>query len=119
LCSVIQTTQLGYILVFNTTTCVTLRTLYQHLKGVNMDLEIEPWDLRDLDIELGDNDKLIAEWELDIEYSPDEGVYDEFSWTLCIVTHNGQVTDITDDLSYRDTKFIEKQIEKACHDEFQ
>ena len=119
MCSVIQTTQLGYILVFNTTMCVTLRTLYQHLKGVNMDLEIEPWDLRDLDIELGDNDKLIAEWELDIDYSPDEGVYDEFSWTLCIVTHDGQVTDITDDLSYRDTKFIEKQIEKACHDEFQ
>lgn len=119
MCSVIQTTQLGYILVFNTTTCVTLRVLYQHLKGVNMDLEIEPWDLRDLDIELGDNDKLIAEWELDIDYSPDEGVYDEFSWTLCIVTHDGQVTDITDDLSYRDNKFIEKQIEKACHDEFQ
>lgn len=84
-----------------------------------MELEIELWDLRDLDIELGENDKLIAEWELDIEYAPNDGVYDEFSWTLCIVTNDGQVTDITDDLSYRDNKYIEKQIEKACHDEFQ
>ena len=31
LCSVIQTTQLGFVLVFNTTICVTLRVLYQHI----------------------------------------------------------------------------------------
>jgi hypothetical protein len=32
LCSVIQTTQLGFVLVFNTTICVTLRVLYQHIE---------------------------------------------------------------------------------------
>ena len=32
LCSVIQTTQLGYVLVFNTKKCDTLRVLYQHFE---------------------------------------------------------------------------------------
>jgi hypothetical protein len=32
LCSVIQTTQLGFVLVYNTTICVTLRVLYQHIE---------------------------------------------------------------------------------------
>jgi len=32
LCSVKQIPQLGFILVFNTTFCVTLRLLYQHIE---------------------------------------------------------------------------------------
>ena len=32
LCSVKQTTQLGFVLVFNTKKCVTLQSLYQHIE---------------------------------------------------------------------------------------
>ena len=32
LCSVIQTTQLGFVLVLNIIICVTLRTLHQHIE---------------------------------------------------------------------------------------
>jgi len=99
--------------------CVTLRTLQTTLKGVNMEFEVELWDFNDLDLELGENDKLIVEWESNIEYSPDEGVYDKFCWNLCILTPQRVVTDITDKLSIKDIKFIEKEIERACQYDYE
>jgi hypothetical protein len=78
------------------------------LKGVNMEFDIELYDF-DLDI------KAWVEWEEDPEYSPNEGLYNKFNWVAYLQVGNTRV-DITDELSAKDSKRIEKQIEESCDD---
>jgi hypothetical protein len=73
-----------------------------------MDLEIE---LYDLDIEI----KTWVEWDYDPDYSPNEGVYDKFIWVVYLQVGNTRI-DITDELSAKECKSIEKQIEESCDD---
>jgi hypothetical protein len=78
------------------------------LKGFNMEFDIE---LYDLDIEI----KTWVEWEDDPDYSPDEGVYDKFIWVVYLQVGNTRI-DITDELSAKECKQIEKQIEESLDD---
>ena len=68
-------------------------------------------ELYDLDIEI----KTWVEWEFDADYSPDEGVYDKFIWAVYLQVGNTCI-DITDDLSSKESKSIEKQIEEISRD---
>ena len=86
--------------------CVTLRTLPTTLKGVNMEFEIELYELDDMF-------KFIVEWEYDPEYSPKEGIYNKFFWSLYLLVGTKRM-DITNELSDKDRTFIEKQIEEIC-----
>ena len=88
--------------------CVTLQPSTNQLKGVNMEFEIELYELDDML-------KYIVEWEYDPEYSPKEGLYNKFSWSLFLLVGSKRI-DITDDLSQHDRNFIEKQIEEISHD---
>ena len=92
--------------MFNTTFCDTLRTLQTTLKGVNMEFEIELYELDDMF-------KFVVEWEYDPEYSPKEGLYNKFIWSLRLVINSKNI-DITDDLSDKDRDLIEQQIEEIC-----
>jgi hypothetical protein len=78
------------------------------LKGFNMEFNIE---FCDLEIEI----KTWVEWEYDPEYSPDEGVYDKFIWSAYLMVGDKRI-DITDDLSSKESKSIEKQIEEISRD---
>ena len=73
-----------------------------------MEFEIELYDL-DLDI------RTYVEWEYDPEYSPNEGLYNKFNWVVYLQVGNTRI-DITDELSTKDSKNIEKQIEEYCRD---
>jgi len=73
-----------------------------------MDFDIE---LYDLDIEI----KTWVEWDYDPEYSPNEGVYDKFIWSVYLEIGYTRI-DITDQLSYEECKSIEKQIEEFSRD---
>jgi hypothetical protein len=108
LCSVIQTTQLGFVLVYNTTICVTLQFSTNTLKGFNMEIDIE---LYDLELEIN----TWVEWEDDPDYSPNEGLYDKFIWVVYLQVGNTRI-DITDELSAKECKQIEKQIEESLDD---
>jgi len=81
-----------------------------------MEFEINIWDLYDLELLLGDEDKLIVDWEHDPDYSPKEGLYNKFSWSLILLKPDGKRVDITDELSSKDSEYIEEQIEEACDD---
>ena len=59
--------------------------------------------------------KTWVEWEFDPEYSPDEGVYDKFIWSAYLMVGDKRI-DITDDLSSKESKSIEKQIEEIILD---
>jgi len=78
------------------------------LKGFNMEFDIE---LYDLDIEI----KTWVEWDYDPDYSPDEGVYDKFIWVVYLQVGNTRI-DITDELSAKECKQIEKKIEESIND---
>ena len=73
-----------------------------------MEFDIELYDF-DLDI------KAWVEWEEDPEYSPNEGLYNKFNWVVYLQVGNTRI-DITDELSTKDSKNIEKQIEEYCRD---
>ena len=73
-----------------------------------MEFDIE---LYDLDIEI----KTWVEWEYDPDYSPNEGVYDKFIWVAYLQIGNNRI-DITDELSAKECKQIEKQIEESLDD---
>ena len=73
-----------------------------------MEFDIELYDF-DLDI------KAWVEWEYDPEYSPVEGMYNKFNWVVYLQVGNTRV-DITDELSAKDSKNIERQIEESCDD---
>lgn len=73
-----------------------------------MEFDIELYDF-DLDI------KTWVEYEYDPEYSPVEGMYNKFNWVAYLQVGNTRV-DITDELSAKDSKRIEKQIEESCDD---
>jgi hypothetical protein len=73
-----------------------------------MELDIEFYDL---DIEI----KAWVEWEYDPDYSPNEGVYDKFIWVVYLQVGNTRI-DITDELTPRDSKKIEEQIEESIDD---
>jgi hypothetical protein len=78
------------------------------LKGFNMEFDI---DFCDLEIDI----KTWVEWEFDPEYSPVEGVYDKFIWSAYLMVGNQRI-NITDDLSSKESKSIEKQIEEIILD---
>jgi hypothetical protein len=71
-----------------------------------MEFEIELYDL-DLDI------RTYVEWEYDPDYSPNEGLYNKFNWVVYLYVGNIKI-DITDELSAKECKSIEKQIEESC-----
>ena len=73
-----------------------------------MELDIDFCDL-DLDI------KAWVEWQYEPDYSPDEGVYDKFIWSAYIMVGKIRI-DITDELSAKECKSIEKQIEESIDD---
>ena len=91
--------------------CVTLRTLPTTLKGVNMELEIELYELD----KLYEGLKFYIEWEFDPEYSPKEGLYNKFIWTAYLQVRSTHI-DITDELSDAESRFIEKQLEESLDD---
>jgi hypothetical protein len=78
------------------------------LKGFNMEFDIE---FCDLEIEI----KTWVEWEYDPEYSPIEGLYNKFIWSAYLMVGDKRI-DITDDLSAKECKQIEKQIEESIDD---
>ena len=72
----------------------------------------------ELDIEFCDLELEIntwVEWEYDPDYSPNEGLYNKFNWVAYLQVGNTRV-DITDELSAKDSKNIERQIEESCDD---
>ena len=72
----------------------------------------------DFDIELYDvviDIKTWVEWEYDPEYSPNDGVYNKFNWVAYLQVGNQRI-DITDELSSKGSKKIEKQIEEIILD---
>jgi hypothetical protein len=71
-----------------------------------MEFEIELYELDDMF-------KFIVEWEYDPEYSPKEGIYNKFFWSLYLLVGTKRM-DITNELSDKDRTFIEKQIEEIC-----
>jgi len=73
-----------------------------------MEFDIE---LYDLDIEIN----TWVEWDYDPDYSPNEGVYDKFIWVVYLQVGNTRI-DITDELSAKECKQIEKQIEESIDD---
>jgi hypothetical protein len=73
-----------------------------------MEFDIE---LYDLDIEI----KTWVEWDYDPEYSPNDGVYNKFNWVVYLQVGYTRI-DITDELSAKECKSIEKQIEESCDD---
>ena len=73
-----------------------------------MEFEIELYDL-DLDI------RTYVEWEYDPDYSPNEGLYNKFNWVVYLYVGNIKI-DITDELSAKECKSIEKQIEESIDD---
>ena len=73
-----------------------------------MEFDIE---LCDLEIDI----KTWVEWEYDPEYSPIEGVYDKLIWSAYLMVGDKRI-DITDDLSSKESKSIEKQIEEISRD---
>lgn len=73
-----------------------------------MEFDIELYDF-DLDI------KAWVEWEEDPEYSPNEGLYDKFIWVVYLQVGNTRI-DITDELSAKECKSIEKKIEESIDD---
>jgi len=56
-----------------------------------------------------------VEWEYDPDYSPEDGVYDKFIWSVYLEIGYTRI-DITDQLSYEECKSIEKQIEEFSRD---
>jgi len=64
-----------------------------------------------LDIEI----KAWVEWEFDPDYSPEDGVYDKFIWAVYLEVGYTRI-DITDQLSSKESKSIEKQIEEFSRD---
>jgi hypothetical protein len=76
------------------------------LKGFNMEFDI---DFCDLEIDI----KTWVEWEYDPDYSPAEGLYNKFNWSAYLMVGDKRI-DITDDLSAKECKQIEKQIEESC-----
>lgn len=73
-----------------------------------MEIDIELYDF-DLDI------KAWVEWEYDPDYSPNEGLYDKFIWVVYLQVGNTRI-DITDELSAKECKSIEKKIEESIDD---
>ena len=73
-----------------------------------MEFDIE---LYDLELEIN----TWVEWEYDPEYSPNEGLYDKFIWVVYLQVGNTRI-DITDELSAKECKQIEKQIEESIDD---
>ena len=73
-----------------------------------MEFEIELYDL-DLDI------RTYVEWEYDPDYSPNEGLYNKFNWVVYLYVGNIKI-DITDELSAKECKSIEKKIEESIDD---
>lgn len=71
-----------------------------------MEFEVELYELDDMF-------KFIVDWEFDPDYSPKEGLYNKFSWSLFLLIGNKRI-DITEDLSEKDCKFIEQQLEEHC-----
>ena len=74
-----------------------------------MELDI---DFCDLEIDI----KAWVEWECDPEYSPVEGLYNKFNWVAYLQIGNNRI-DITDELSAKECKSIEKQIEESIDDD--
>jgi hypothetical protein len=73
-----------------------------------MEIDIE---LYDLELEIN----TWVEWEYDPDYSPNEGLYDKFIWVVYLQVGNTRI-DITDELSAKECKQIEKQIEESIDD---
>lgn len=73
-----------------------------------MEIDIE---LYDLELEIN----TWVEWEYDPDYSPNEGIYDKFIWVVYLQVGNTRI-DITDELSAKECKSIEKQIEESIDD---
>jgi hypothetical protein len=73
-----------------------------------MEFDIE---LYDLDIEI----KTWVEWEYDPDFSPKEGLYNKFNWVVYLEVGTQRI-DITDELSPKECKSIEKQIEEFSRD---
>ena len=73
-----------------------------------MEIDIE---LYDLELEIN----TWVEWEYDPEYSPVEGMYNKFNWVVYLQVGNTRV-DITDELSAKECKSIEKKIEESIDD---
>ena len=73
-----------------------------------MEIDIE---LYDLELEIN----TWVEWEYDPDYSPNEGLYDKFIWVVYLQVGNTRI-DITDELSAKECKSIEKQIEESIDD---
>ena len=73
-----------------------------------MEIDIE---LYDLELEIN----TWVEWEYDPEYSPNEGLYNKFNWVVYLQVGNTRI-DITDELSAKECKSIEKKIEESIDD---
>ena len=73
-----------------------------------MEIDIE---LYDLELEIN----TWVEWEYDPDYSPNEGLYDKFIWVVYLQIGNTRI-DITDELSAKECKSIEKKIEESIDD---
>ena len=72
----------------------------------------------EIDIELYDLELEINTWveyEYDPDYSPNEGLYNKFNWVVYLQVGNTRI-DITDELSAKECKSIEKKIEESIDD---
>jgi hypothetical protein len=79
-----------------------------------MEFELNRYDLYDLQIDL--DQKLFVDCEPDPEYSPKEGLFNRFFWSIELQLADGTRKNITDELTQDDKEIIEQQIEEFFHD---
>jgi hypothetical protein len=85
-------------------------------KGFNMEFKLNHYDLYDLQIDEGFH--LIVECEPDADYSPQDGVDNEFCWSLMLVSPDGTRKEITDDLTESDQDIVAEQVADFFDDFF-
>ena len=71
------------------------------------------FDIEFCDLEI--SIKTWVEWEYDPDYSPNDGIYNKFNWVAYLQVGNTRI-DITDELSAKECKSIEKKIEESIDD---
>jgi len=91
-----------------------------------MEFELNKFDLCYIRIDKDNQDnqdnqdyQLIVECDLDAEYSPQDGIYNRFCWSLIFRNNVANISqDITDELSEAEFAVVEKQVEKFFEEFF-
>lgn len=88
-----------------------------------MEFELNMFDLcyirTDKDNQDNQDYQLIVECDLDAEYSPQDGIYNRFCWSLIFINNVANIRqDITDELSEAEFAVVEQQVENYFREFF-